>query len=211
MPLKKQKNQSNSQFSLPQPKKGKAQKFIDDIKAALLDKNKEKLTSILDGLNVQDLLREGKGKSTYTTRSVSKFAEDVATEDNSTLDRQDDAANAARQGLEKFVKKFTTNVPDPIVRLIDKKLTRGKAMNLFSIQTTSKGLGMNYHNLTLRGLSDVNLCGAVKRELGLGSSSWKASICMPMLSASVGTTTGPGVPFRGRVNVLLRRPKISLT
>ena len=66
---------------------------------------------------------------------------------------------------------------------------------------------MNYRNLTMFGISDLTLCGPVRKYFG---SKWKANICMPRLSATVNCVAGPGVPFKGRVSAILAQPKIEI-
>ncbi len=80
----------------------------------------------------------------------------------------------------------------------------------FPSQTTSRGLSLNYRNLTLRGVTDLRLCGRVGRAMG-GRRTWKARLCLPSLLATVDTNTGPGVPFKGRVTAVLSTPKLAVT
>lgn len=79
---------------------------------------------------------------------------------------------------------------------------------LFSIiQTAVHGLSMNFRNLTLHGMTRLRVCGSVRRQFG---DKWRSQLCLPLLSASVDTVTGPGVPFRGKVAVIFRRPKLDV-
>ncbi len=68
---------------------------------------------------------------------------------------------------------------------------------------------MNYRNLTVKGLSDLTVCEGAK--IRGGPSQRRASLCAPLVTVSVATSSGPGVPFRGRVTAILRRPKVVVT
>ena len=67
---------------------------------------------------------------------------------------------------------------------------------------------MNFHNLTLYGISNMKVCGAAHKFFG---NKWKADVCLPSLSSTVDTVTGPGVPFKGKVSVIFKQPRLHLT
>jgi hypothetical protein len=69
---------------------------------------------------------------------------------------------------------------------------------------TSKGLSTSYKNLTLFGLSRAESCGKLKKKFN----QWKAELCLATLTSSVDSVTGPGVPFKGRVAAIFKRPKL---
>ena len=74
-------------------------------------------------------------------------------------------------------------------------------------QTTTHGLSMNFRNLTLYALSDIRVCSDAHKVFG---HKWKADICWPRLSVGVDTVTGPGVPFKGRVAAIYKKPKMQI-
>ncbi len=178
--------------------------------------------------------RGGEGKRlVQAVRELRKSSEDQSEKESQT--RSADVLSR----LEEFIKAFDRNVPDPIVSwciclslapLIyilyeSKKIKNGlgpeeRKMTFFSIpmipnvsvcQTTSKGLSMSFRNLTLYGVSRLRVCGGGVRENLLTSASWKASLCLPSLSVSLDSVTGPGVPFKGRVKAFYAQPKLHVS
>lgn len=69
---------------------------------------------------------------------------------------------------------------------------------------------MNYKNLTLYGLSEMEVCSKKEATVSKGSSSkrWKGYVCLDTLAATLDCVTGPGVPFQGRVAAVFKQPKI---
>jgi len=108
----------------------------------------------------------------------------------STEAKADLEIDSITEDFEAFVEKLKNSVPDPIA--------------------TSKGLSMSFKSLTMYGLSEVKVCGKVKKSFG-GKSTWKGYICMPTLAATVDCSTGPGVPFKGKVAEIVRKPKLQLS
>ena len=70
---------------------------------------------------------------------------------------------------------------------------------------------MSYRNLTLYGLTEMSICGKMKKGFGMGSEVWTSEICFPRLTTTVDCVTGPGVPFRGKVAAIFKEPKLKIS
>ena len=70
--------------------------------------------------------------------------------------------------------------------------TGAKNWFCFLLQATNKGLSMSYKNLTLYGLGEMKVCGKIRKSLGMGSETWTTDVCLPRLTTTIDTVTGPG-------------------
>ena len=128
---------------------------------------------------------KAESKKTTSSRSTDE-PQDEKEEQN----RRKSAAVVDRleKEMESFVGKIREIVPDPV-------------MSHYSYS-------MNFRNLTLFGVSDVSQCGRVRKS---ALRKWRTDVCSPALAAAVNSVAGAGVPFKGKVTALFKRPKITLT
>ncbi|XP_040573062.1 uncharacterized protein [Lepeophtheirus salmonis] len=167
------------------PSKSKMVQLYDDLKSAYNSDDKEKMNKILDSLDVRKLFKKEENNPVRSSRKIMVINDDEF-EDDSSMDES--KLEMANEKFEEFVKKIKNSIPDPI--------------------ETNKGLSSSYKNLTLYGVSKISTCKPVKKSFG---NHWKGTVCLPNLSSMITSSSGPGVPFKGKVISIFKDIQIKMT
>lgn len=97
----------------------------------------------------------------------------------------DSATNESENEVSDLIDKFLDAYEDPLI--------------------VSSHLPTPYKNMSISGLSTMTIC-----SLSTPGHTWKVSLCIDTLTASVSVTSGPNMPFNGKVTAVYTGPKMNL-
>merc|ERR1711892_1259617 len=155
-------------------------------KAELFDEVTDKLENAnkkVDNNLIYDVISKIKKSKQKTIDYNERSADETESEYTRVVPEED--PNEVNEKIKEKLTEFTSTYDDPMV-------------------ITSR-LPKPYHSLIISGLSTITICSMTST-----GHTWKVYLCPDSLTATVSITSGPNMPFNGKVTATYTKPQIRL-